>query len=87
MNKIIISTRMENKKDFLYVYFIENHINTEKSNILLSKNNKGDGELESIEEKIHPSYKNFKYIIYRFKAYISKIYKKLKDKKKKLFRN
>ena len=71
---------MKSQKDFQYIYFIENHIITENAKIFLSKSNKEDVELEPVEEKLHESYNNFKYIIYRFKAFTSKIYKKLKDK-------
>ena len=73
---------MKKNKDFQYIYFIENHIISETSNIIVSHHYAETIELEIVEDKIHEYYKNFKYIIYRFKIFTSKLLSKLKEKKK-----
>ena len=61
------------KKDFQYVYFIENHIESEASDISLSENYNEVGELEVADQNIYEPDKNYKYTIYRFKIYNSKL--------------
>ena len=66
------------KKDPLFVYFIENHILSEPANLLLSKNYLEAGELQSVEQNKFEYNHNFKYTIYRFTIYTSKIGEKQK---------
>ena len=61
------------KKDPLYVYFIENHIISEPALIFFSKNYKEAGELKSVEQNLFEHNTSFRYTIYRFSIYTSKI--------------
>ena len=65
------------KRDFINVYFIENHILTEVVSISLSKNYNEAGELNTELINIVESEPNYKYTIYCFKVYT----KNIKDKK------
>ena len=70
----------EEKKDYQYVYFIENHLHSEPATIDFSQKYVETGELEPAEQKLYEHDQNFRYTIYRFKLFNSKI----EPKKKKL---
>ena len=72
----------EQTKDYINVYFIENHIQTSPANIGFSKNISEVRELEKVEQKLYEYNQNFLYTIYRFKINISKIETNKKGKKK-----
>ena len=74
------SIGQEQKKDFRYVYFIENHIDTSPSKISIS-NDYMYGELFKIKNKTMQLNKE-KYILtlYRFKIYLPNIKERGKDK-------
>ena len=66
------------KKDFQFVYFIENHIMTEPAIIVLARNYNEVEELEVVEEKEYGPNSKYKYRIYRLKILTLKIDKKAK---------
>ena len=61
------------QRDFINVYFIENHIQTETVSISLSKNYNEAGELNTALTNTVESEPNYKYTIYCFKVYTKKI--------------
>ena len=64
----------EKKREFLYVYFIENHINTSKVIIDLSKEIKGVEDLQIVDNNTkEQKNKTYVYNIYRFKLIPSKL--------------
>jgi len=68
----------EEKKDYQYVYFIENHLHSEPATIDFSQKYVETGELEPAEQKLYEHDQNFRYTIYRFKLFNSKIEPKKK---------
>ena len=71
-------------KEFISVYFIENHILISPVTIRFSKNLPQVGELEKVEQKLYEYNNNFIYTIYRFKINISKLESTKKKEKKKM---
>ena len=68
-------------RDYRYVYFIENHINTSQIILKLSKKIKEADELQIVHQDVYQhEFKSFIFSVYRFKIYPSKI--KLEQKKK-----
>ena len=72
------------KRDFISIFFIENHIQTENVNIRLSENNKEAYEFNSVQTKEIESNPNYKYIIYTFKINNSEVKGKKLDIKLKI---
>ena len=84
---------MDNK-DFQYVYFIENHLQSKPATIDFSKKEIYFDELEIAEQKLYEYDENYAYIIYKFKLFNSRIKNnkknveiviKLKDKAENIF--
>ena len=72
------------KRDFINVYFIENHIQNEKVNIILSeKYNEADELKQSKSDKIESNH-SYIYTIYNFKVYTNKVKEKKLDIKIKI---
>ena len=68
-------------RDYRYVYFIENHIDTSKIEIKISKKLKEADDLQIVHQDVfHNEYKSFVISVYRFKIYPSRI--KTEPKKK-----
>ena len=73
------------KRDFINVYFIENHIQNEKVNIILSeKYNEADELKQSKSGKIESNHNSYIYTIYNFKVYTTKVKEKKLDIKIKI---
>ena len=74
------------KRDYINVYFIENHIQNEKVNIFLSeKYNEVEEELKkSKSDKIESKKFSYIYTIYNFKVYTTKVKEKKLDIKIKI---
>ena len=70
-----------NNKDYQYVYFIENHLMSLAAEISLLKTSNEAEDLEKAKQDVVEEDKNFKYTLYRFKIYKSKLEDKLKQKK------
>ena len=84
---------MDNK-DFQYVYFIENHLQSKPATIDFSNKEIYFDELEIAEQKLYEYDENYAYIIYKFKLFNSRIKNnkknveiviKLKDKAENIF--
>ena len=61
-------------RDYRYVYFIENHIDTSKIEIKISKKLKEADDLQIVHQDVfHNEYKSFIFSVYRFKIYPSRI--------------
>ena len=76
----------QDKKDFCFVYFIENHISTSSPEISLSEGSEElFGDLKILKSEQFPKNKSqqkgeFIYNLYSFKLYPDKIKEKEKDK-------
>ena len=66
-----------NKRDYKYVYFIENHIETSQAYIKLSKIINGIDDLQKVKNGILDKGENnkYEYSLYRFSIYPIKFYK------------
>ena len=70
-----------NNKDYQYIYFIENHLFSSAVIISLLKTSNEVEDLEKAKQDLVEEDKQFKYTLYRFKIYKSKLVDKLKQNK------
>lgn len=68
------------QKEYIFVYFIENHIKSEDTEVALAETYNEAGDLEVGDQKDIESNADYKYTIYRFKIYIQKVKENAKKK-------